>query len=109
MAGLRDIFAKNLREKRQKCGFSQAKLAEKAGISTHYIAMIELSRNFPASKVMERLAAALGVEIYELFVASHSPEEELEKLRRTLVADIQKTVEKAVETAFAKREKKPKG
>jgi transcriptional regulator with XRE-family HTH domain len=108
MAGLREIFAKNLRENRKKCGFSQAKLAEMADVSTHHVAMIELARNFPTSDLMERLAVALDIEIYELFVVSHSPEEELEGLRQTLITDVRQTVEEAVENAFAKRDKKPK-
>ncbi|AEF85109.1 DNA-binding protein [Treponema primitia ZAS-2] len=109
MARLREIFANNLKENRKKCGFSQEKLAEMAEVSTHYIAMIELARNFPTSEIIERLAAVLDIEIYELFVVSHSPKEELEKLRRTLVTEIRQMVEEAVETAFAKRDKKPKG
>jgi transcriptional regulator with XRE-family HTH domain len=109
MATLREIFAKNLREKRRDCGFSQAKLAEMADVSTHHIAMIELAHNFPTSELMERLAAALDIEIYELFVVAHSPKEELENLRQSLVVDIRQTIEKAVETAFIKRDKRPKG
>jgi len=42
---LREIFSKNLRKNRRKCGFSQEKLAEKAGISTQYLAMMEIARN----------------------------------------------------------------
>jgi DNA-binding XRE family transcriptional regulator len=47
MSQPRDIFAKNLKKNRRKCGFSQAKLADKVNVSTHHIAMIELARNFP--------------------------------------------------------------
>jgi len=50
---LRDIFAKNLRENRRKCGFSQEKLAEKAGVSTQYLAMMEIARKFPTAEVLE--------------------------------------------------------
>jgi transcriptional regulator with XRE-family HTH domain len=103
MAGLREIFANNLKEKRKKCGFSQAKLAELANVSTHHVAMIELARNFPTSELIERLAGALGIEIYELFVVCHSPEGELERLRQTLIADIRQTIEEAVENAWTKQ------
>jgi transcriptional regulator with XRE-family HTH domain len=106
MAGLREIFANNLKENRQKCGFSQAKLAELVDVSTHHIAMIELARNFPTSKLLERLADALDIEIYELFVVSYSPKEELKKLRQTLIADVRQTIEEAVENAFEKQNKK---
>jgi hypothetical protein len=70
--------------------------------------MIELARNFPTSEIIERLANALDIEIYELFVVSHSPEEELERLRQILITGARQTVEEAVENAFVKRDKKPK-
>jgi transcriptional regulator with XRE-family HTH domain len=54
MTGIRGILANNLQEYRRKCGISQAKPAEKAGISTQYLAMIELSRQFPTPEVPAR-------------------------------------------------------
>jgi transcriptional regulator with XRE-family HTH domain len=108
MIGLREIFAKNLKENRKKCGFSQEKLAAMAEVSTHYIAMIELAHNFPSSEIIERIATALNVEIYELFVVSRSPKEELDKLRQWFITDIRQMIEETVETAFAKRDIKPR-
>ena len=100
MSLVRELFAENLKKNRNKCGLSQEKLAEKAGISTHYIAMIELARNFPKSEIIERLANALGIEVHELFLVSGSPEDELEKLHRTITSDIRKTVTETIENAF---------
>jgi len=88
MARPRDIFAQNLKKKRKICGFSQAKLAEKVNVSTHHIAMIELARNFPTSELMERIADALDIKIYELFLENQSLNEELEQLRRNIKDDI---------------------
>ena len=68
MTDIWDTFAKNLRENRRKCGFTQAELAEKADVSTHYVAMIEVARNYPKVEVIARLAKALGIEIFELFL-----------------------------------------
>jgi transcriptional regulator with XRE-family HTH domain len=108
MASLRDIFVKNLKQTRKKCGLSQEKLAEKANVSTHHIAMIELSRNFPAIDLVERLAEALDVEVYELFVDPDSPGGAVELSRRSLMDDIRRTVDDAVENAFSRRGWKPK-
>ena len=102
MARVREIFANNLRKNRNKCGLSQEKLAERAGISTHYVAMIELARNFPKSEIIECLANALNIEVHELFVVSHSPEDELAKLHRTISSDIKQTISEAIENAFKK-------
>jgi len=90
-SSLREIFAKNLRENRRKCGFSQEKLAEKAGISTQYLAMMEIARKFPTSEVLERIAASMNINVYELFLVDHSPREELELLRQDIVNEIKQT------------------
>jgi transcriptional regulator with XRE-family HTH domain len=104
----RDIFVKNLKNFRKKCGLSQEKLAEKAGVSTHHIAMIELSRNFPAIDLVERLAAALSVDVYELFIDPDSSGDMVEVNRQSLMDDIRQMVNDAVENAFARQDWKPK-
>jgi transcriptional regulator with XRE-family HTH domain len=99
-ASLREILAKNLRENRRKCGFSQEKLAEKAGISTQYLAMMEIARKFPASEVLERLAEAMDINVYELFLIDHSPREELELLRQNIISEMKQTFGEIVEQAL---------
>ena len=93
----RDIFAKNLRERRRICGFSQAKLAEKVNVSTHHIAMIELARNFPTSELMGRIAVALDIKIHELFIESRTPNEELEQLCKAISDDIKHLFDEYIE------------
>ena len=97
MVSLRAILADNLREKRRVCGISQAKLAEGAGISTQYVAMIELSRQFPSPEVLERMAGALGIEAYELFAVPPSPESSMERLRADIIAEIRQVLGEALE------------
>lgn len=103
MANLRDILASNLKENRKRCGFSQAKLSEKADISTQYIAMIEVARKFPSPEVLERLAKALGIEAYELFVVEPSPESAMIKLHDSLVENIERVIIETVEKALANK------
>jgi len=102
---IREIFASKLREYRRKCGFTQEILAETVGISTHYLAMLETGRNFVTSDTLERLAAALGIPVFELFVIEQSPRIELEQLRQDIVKEIKKeinqTVSRAIKTSFA--------
>ncbi|MDR2181285.1 MAG: hypothetical protein LBN92_01240, partial [Treponema sp.] len=74
---------------------------------THYIAVIELAKNFPAADVIERLAGALGIEVNELFGVAASPVEELERLHREIISDVRRTIEDSVASAFARRERKP--
>jgi transcriptional regulator with XRE-family HTH domain len=102
VASLREIFAKNLRENRRKCGFSQEKLAEKTGISTQYLAMMEIARKFPTSEVLERIALSLNIKVYELFLIDHSPREELELLRKDILCEMKKTFGDIIELALKK-------
>jgi transcriptional regulator with XRE-family HTH domain len=103
---LKEIFSRKLRENRRKCGYTQEKLAEIVGISTHYLAMLETARNFPTSDTLERLSAALEIPVYELFLIEHSPREELEQLRQDIINEINQTVNKAIKQSFAEESKK---
>ena len=67
MTDLRSLLAKNIKNYRKIRGFSQEALAEKAGTSTTHIGMIEIGKKFPSSKMLEQIAAALGIDTPELF------------------------------------------
>ena len=99
MTNLRDILAYNLKKYRKKCGFSQAKLAESANVTTQYIAMIEVSRKFPSLHMLERLAKALEIDTYELFSVNPSPEDAMVKLHDTLVSNIEHVITESIEKA----------
>jgi len=99
MTSLRELLALNLRECRRKLGLSQAKLAEKTGLSTQYIAMIELSRKYPSPESLEKLAQALEVDTPELFSMQPSAQEAAVKLQRAILADLSSKVEEKVDGA----------
>lgn len=105
MNNLRDILANNLKANRRKNKLSQSKLAEKAGISTQYIAMIELSRQFPTPEVLERIADALGLEAYELFSVQQTPENAMERLHKDIIKEIRQVIVEVLETALADKHK----
>jgi transcriptional regulator with XRE-family HTH domain len=73
MVDIREILATNIKEKRRKKGFTQEKLAEKADMSLHYLAILELACKFPSGDMLERLAEALEVEPHELFTVAPDP------------------------------------
>jgi transcriptional regulator with XRE-family HTH domain len=97
MESIRDILARNMKAHRKKCGLTQAKLAEKADITTQYIAMIEVSRKFPTPEMMERIARALEIETYQLFSTDPSLEAALQQLYRTVADDIERVVAEAID------------
>jgi transcriptional regulator with XRE-family HTH domain len=108
MSNIQEVFAKNLRENRRKRGLTQADLAEKANVSTHYVALIEIARNIPKVEVIERFARVLNIERYELFIEPRSHTTEIKKMHQTIVADIKDIVKEAVTEAFEKERKKQK-
>jgi transcriptional regulator with XRE-family HTH domain len=105
---IKETFARNLRENRRKSGLTQAQLAEKADISHHYLAMVELARNIPKVETIERLAKVLNVEIYELFIVPLSPAMEMKKIHEAIIADMKQVVSEAVEKAIDSKCKKRK-
>jgi transcriptional regulator with XRE-family HTH domain len=105
-AAIREIFARNLRENRRKCGLSQEKLAENTGITTQYLAMMEIARKFPSSEVLERLAMAMDIKVYELFVIDHSPREELEQLRKEMISEMKQLFDESLKKALSVKCKK---
>jgi transcriptional regulator with XRE-family HTH domain len=105
MTNLRDILASNLRENRRKCGITQSKLAEKAEVSTQYIAMIELSRQFPTPEVLERIAIAFGIEAHELFAVPPSPESSMERLHQDIIREIREVIVEVLEKALSDKHK----
>ena len=101
MANIKEILAQNLKENRRKLGFTQPMLAEKAGLSTHYLGMIEIGRNFPTADVLERLAEALGINSNELFSVAVSPERVIEGLQQAAVKNIEQVVVDTIEKTLS--------
>ena len=95
----RELLAQNIKQNRQKLKLSQEKFAEKAHISTQYLAMIEICRKFPSPETLERIAAAFEIEAAELFSQPPSPSGELKKLHENVLADINVEVCNAVKEA----------
>jgi transcriptional regulator with XRE-family HTH domain len=103
MANVKEILARNLKENRRRLGITQPELAERASLSTQYLAMIEIARKFPPADVLERLAAALSINPHELFSVAVSPERAMEKLQQQILDNIDQAIEHAVDKAIEKR------
>ena len=86
---LQDIFICNMKRFRKLRHITQEQLAELCGTDTSYIGQIEIRRRFPSLPLVERIAAALKVEPYQLY-KPQGPEEQLpgQKLQAELLAAI---------------------
>ena len=99
-------MAANLRENRRKLGMTQETLAEKADVSTHYIAMIETCKKYPKPYMLEQIAKALGIEPYKLFSVESDHNEPLEHLYQQIIIDIRQIISEAVEKIINSKCKK---
>jgi len=66
--GLKENFVQNLKKFRKIEGISQAKLATLCDTDLSYIGQIEMGKRFPSIKLIEKIAAALDIEAYRLFM-----------------------------------------
>jgi transcriptional regulator with XRE-family HTH domain len=88
MTNLRDVLANNMKAYRNALGLSQAKLAEKVDTSTHYIGMIETKNKYPSPEMLERIAAALGIDTIDLFSTEINLPQTMKTYRKAALKDI---------------------
>ena len=62
------VFSHNLRKYRKILGISQEKFADMAGLHRTYISAIECGKRSIALDNIQKIADALGVETYLLFM-----------------------------------------
>lgn len=70
------VFGTNLRKYRQKMGLSQENLAEKSGLHRTYISDIERFQRSIALENVQRIADALEIDTYLLFVDDENNKKE---------------------------------
>jgi transcriptional regulator with XRE-family HTH domain len=98
--GIREVLAANLKENRRKLGWTQDMLAEKASVSTHYIAMIETCKKYPKPDMLEQIAKSLEIEPYQLFYVETDLNDPFERLYQKIVIDMKHIVNEALEKAI---------
>ena len=101
MIGIRKVLAQNLKKNRQKCGLTQEKLAEKAGISAHYLAMVEVEKKFPTPEMLDKLALALNIDTVQLFDISSTPEGALLHLEQSILSNIEHIISKTIKQTIS--------
>ena len=62
------VFGTNVKSYRQALGISQEAFAEKCGLHRTYISAIECHRRSISLENIQRIADALDVETYKLFI-----------------------------------------
>jgi transcriptional regulator with XRE-family HTH domain len=102
MTNLREVLAANMKAYRSALGLSQARLAERVNTSTHYIGMIETKNNFPSPEMMERIAAALGVDTLALFASDTKDAASTEACLKTALEGIKSELGSIIDARLAR-------
>lgn len=68
---LRKVLSQNIKKKRKELGITQVRLAELANISEPYMNDIERCQTWVSDKTLLKLAQALFVKPYELFISEN--------------------------------------
>jgi transcriptional regulator with XRE-family HTH domain len=93
---IRLILAKNLKEQRNRLGFSQEKFAEVSGLSVQTVNDIEGGRKWVSDKTITKLSAALHIDCYELLMPGFTSENKAETTKDILV--LMKKLKKSVDS-----------
>jgi transcriptional regulator with XRE-family HTH domain len=68
----RTTLSRAVKAAREERGFTQRRLAEKAGIGFKYLSRIELGQTTPSALVTLKLASALGITLDDLVATTPS-------------------------------------
>ena len=103
---LHETLSQNIKKYR-KGKFTQEQLAEKIGVSTQNINDIEGKRRWPRESTLVKIAEALQIEVYQLFLSQNSTQikieetDETQKIRTAiqtqLVSDFRKSMNKMLD------------
>ena len=67
-AKILEILSTNIKNFRKVRGWTQEKLAEEAEMSVQAINFFEGKRRWPAEDSLSKIASALNIEVYQLFI-----------------------------------------
>ena len=74
MKNIKSLLGSRIREIRKAKKLTQEKIAEAAGIEIPSLSNIENGKNYPNAENIEKIAHALGVEVFELYIFEHLKE-----------------------------------
>jgi transcriptional regulator with XRE-family HTH domain len=94
---LRGLLSANIKRFRSRRGWSQAKLAEKLDISTNFLSDIETQKGWVSPLTLVKLAAALNIEVYELFKPDNAVSGDLKDVVNKLAQDLTIVITESIE------------
>jgi transcriptional regulator with XRE-family HTH domain len=95
---IRRILAQNIKSRRENLGLSQEKLAEAANLSVQTINTIEGCRMWVSDKSITRLARALDLEVFQLFVPYYANRNELKASSAAVLLELRQKVKSELDS-----------
>ena len=98
MLKIQQILSENIKKNRVKRNLTQAQLAEKCNISTTFLGYIETGKKFPSPENLQKIAEAMGLKYFELFV-----EDETENPRKVIhqaFEEVKKNIIKDIDSVY---------
>jgi len=90
MESLASVFGRRLRQLREVSGLTQQELGETAEVDYKHVGAIERGEKTPSFEAIGRLAQALKVDYYELFLPEELSTGDLDKDTKLLIRDIER-------------------
>ena len=72
----KELLGLKVKEYRKKKKITQEQLSEIIGLDNGYISKLEVGQNFPSLTTLEKIAAALGVQLSDFFQFSPPSEQD---------------------------------
>jgi len=98
---IRKILAQNIKKRREILGLSQEKLAEATNLSVQTINTIEGCRMWVSDKTISRLAEALKIEVFQLFVPCDADNLEIGKSFVSVLFELRQKILNNIESFSA--------
>ena len=100
MSEIAEIVGQNIRQLRKQSGWTQEKLAEKAGISVPFMTQIELARKTASLDVIESIAKPFGVSYERLFKSNTIENKDILYALRLLEKDLTAAITEEIHNKF---------
>ena len=98
---LRQRLSVNLKKQRKNKNWSQFELAEKADISEQTVNSIESHRLWPSDKTLVKIAGALKIDIYKLFLPDENSIEIDNEKKEIICNSIRENIRKLVDQTLS--------
>jgi transcriptional regulator with XRE-family HTH domain len=94
------VIGTRIRQLRGEKGLSQGDIEERTGLLRCYVSRVENGHTVPSLETLERFAAALDVQLYELFYAGEEPPPTPNLTERKTVEELAEDEKKQSEMRF---------